>query len=332
MKILNLITSKNVLLKTFLQNEGFIVHEFLQTGNGDNPDIETDGAENSYTLLEIPELNKAVIEKITETLKLLQDRSKLICFCETMSQDIRSFLLQNGLPHCITGFDPIRISLYIKHLDSTSGLGAGRFLILDDNTTHKNMLNAIIKRFGYETDFISTAEELFERIGEPGNAMLLINIGTEKLDLNGIVRKSYMNSDIKKIPVIAYKCMDQGLFVHEVINGLHRLTKVILSPEELYCMLTDMLFKKEIVEYTDFYVRSLKYEKFSTYTEKSIQQIYYEIQTDICGQESLFERERIESLIKSAENMRGCLIKIDGISWLRQVQTSQKRSICGAGV
>lgn len=330
--IVNLITSKNELLKTFLQNEGFIVNEFLQSINSDNPEIEINGSDNSYTLLEIPELNKATIEKITGTVKSIHDKSKIICFCETMSQNQRSFLLQNGLPHCITGFDPLRISLYIRHLDYTPGKSGGRFLILDDNSIHKNILNAIIQRFGYDTCFISTVEDLFKRITDPGNVMLLINIGTEKLDLNGIVRKSYMNPDIKKIPVIAYKCMEQGLFVHEVINGLHRLTKVILSPEELYCMLTDMLFKKEIISYTGFYVRSLKYEKFSTYAEKSIQQIYYEIQTDICGQESLFDRERIESLIKSAESIRNCLIKIDGITWLRQVEVSQKKSTCGAGV
>jgi len=323
---INLITSKNDLIAPILRNEGFIADE-LHLNNQINSITH-----NSLTLLEIPNLNKDTDERITEIIRSLNENSRIVCFCETISQDIKRFLLKNGLADCIEGFDPARISEYLKALTSLDNVNAGRFLILEDRSTHKKILTSIINRFGYTIKFISTIDELFEDIKIPGNIMLLINMGTEKLDMNAVVRKSYNDPDIKKIPVIAYKSAEQGLFVHEIINGLNRLTKVIMSPEEIFCMLTDMLFKKEIMSFTNYYTGLLKYAKFFSYAEKSPQQIYYEIQSDPCGQDSLFDRDRMISMIQSTEKMRRSLIKIDGIIWLANLMTSGNQPTCGGGV
>lgn len=331
MNIVNLITSKNDQLRQPLHNEGFVINEFSPLTDNRNLEEKIVKGINNYTLLEIPDFDNSGIEKLTERVKLLYNKSKLICFSETMSLNLRKYLLNTGISDCITDFSPERIASYLKNLNVKPETKTGNFLILDDNELQRNMLNSIIKRFGYSTLFVSSVEELFQNTGDPENIMVLINIGTSKMDLNGLVRKSFNSSEIKKNPVIAYKCMDQGLFVHEIINGLNRLTKVILSPEELYCTLTDMLFKKEITSHTNSYINSLKYEKYFTYAGKTIQQIYYENHGDPCGQESIFERERIDSMIESAEMIRKTLIRAEGIIWLKHSETSQKRPTCGAG-
>ncbi len=332
MNIVNLITSKNELLRQPLHNEGFVVNEFSPGTDDHNLTEKIVKGINNYTLLEIPDFDTCRIDVLTERVKLLYSKSKLICFSETMSLKFRKFLLKTGISDCITDFSPERIASYIKNLNIKPEIKTGTFLILDDNELQMNMLNSIIKRFGYKTKFVSSVEELFQNVADPDIIMVLVNIGTSKIDLTGLVRRSFINSDIKKNPVIAYKCMDQGLFVHEIINGLNRLTKVILSPEELYCMLTDMLFKKEITSYTNSYINSLKYEKYFTYAGKTLQQIYYENHGDPCGQESIFDRERIDSMIESAEMIRKTLIRAEGIIWLKHSESSQKRATCGAGV
>lgn len=326
MNKVKLITSKNDVIIPVLMEHGFMAEELLFSS-----DIHLI-TKDIYTLLEIPELNADTAERIEGIVKSLHETSGIICFCETITRDIKGFLLKNGLADCIEGSDPGRISRYIQLLSMPCMDAAGTFLILDDNSTHKKMLESIIKRFGYNINFISSIDELFEMTGDPENIMLLINMGTGKLDMNAVVRRSYNNTDIKKIPVIAFKSMEQGLFVHEIINGLNRLTKIILSPEELYCMLTDMLFKKEIMSYTSVYTGLIKYAGFFSYAEKSIQQIYYEIQQDPCGQDSLFGADRINSIIESAEKIRKSLIKIEGIKWLSGQGTSGKQLTCGGGV
>ncbi len=332
MNIVNLITSRNELLRQPLHNEGFIVNEFSPLTDNHNLEEKIIKGKNNYTLLEIPHLEISGLEKLNERVKLLYDKSKLICFSETMPLNLRKYLLKTGISDCITEFSPDRIASYIKNLNIKQETKAGNFLILDDNLLQRNMLNSIIKRFGYKTQFASSVDELFQYAGDPENIMVLINIGTSKIDLNGLVRKSFNSSDIKRNPVVAYKCMDEGLFVHEIINGLNRLTKVILSPEELYCMLTDMLFKKEITSHTHSYINSLKYEKYFTYAGKTIQQIYYENHGNPCGQESVFEKERIDSMIDSAEMISKTLIRAEGIIWLKHSESSKKRPTCGAGV
>ncbi len=331
MNIVNLITSKNDQLRQPLHNEGFVVNEFSLSTENHNLEEKIVKGETNYTLLEISDFENSTSGILTERIKLLYDRSKLICYSANMTLNLRKFLLKTGISDCITDFSPERIASYIKNLNIKPEARPGTFVILDDNDLQKNMFNSIIKRFGYKTKVVSNTDELFEIAAEPDNIMILLNIGTAGLDLNGLVRRSYINSDIKKNPVVAYKCMDQGLFVHEIINGLNRLTKVILSPEEIYCMLTDMLFKKEITSFTNSYISSLKYEKIQTYAGKTIQQIYYENHGDPCGQESLFDKERIDSMIDSSEMIRRTLIRAEGIIWLRHSDSAQNRPTCGAG-
>jgi len=331
MNIVNLITTKNDQLRQPLHNEGFTINEFHPMTDNSNLEEKIGRGKNNYSLIEITDSDQFETEILAERIKLLYEKSKLICLSGTMTPVLRKYLLKTGISDCITEFSPERIASYIKNLNIKPDGKSGTFIILDDNELQKNMLNSIIKRFGYSSIFVSSTEDLFQKVSDPDTTMILINIGTAGIDLNGLVRRSYINSDIKKNPVIAYKCMDQGLFVHEIINGLNRLTKVILSPEELYCMLTDMLFKKEITSCTSSYITSLKYEKYYTYAGKNLQQIYYENNADPCGQESLFEKERIDSMIESVEKMRKTLIRAEGIIWLRHSESSQNRPTCGAG-
>lgn len=318
-----LLTSKNDLIIPALRNEGLAAEE-LPAGS----DIYYI-TENSYMLMEISGPDSA--EKIETIVKSQHETSGIVCFCESLTADIRYFLLKNGLADCLETTDPVQISEYFSTVIKPYGR-KGKFLILDDNVIHRRILASVIKRFGFETNFITGIDELFEMAGDPENIMVLINMGTAKLDMNAVVRRSYNNPDIKKNPVVAYKSMKQGLFVHEIINGLNRLTKIILSPEELYFMLTDLLFKKEIMSYTDSFTDFLKYDRFFSYAGKNIQQIYYEIQANPCGQDSFFDPGCMKSLIQSSGKIRDSLKRVQGITWLACHGFTGKNLTCGGGV
>lgn len=319
-----LLTSKNDLLIPVFRREGLAAENFPEAGDIYSAD------EIFYILLEIPESGTDSSERFKSVVNAQQEASGIICFCETLTDDIKSFLLKNGLADCLESTDPLRVAQYAGTVIKPCS-GKGKFLILDDNPVHKRILASIIKRFGFDVNFITGIDELFEMAGDPGNIMILLNMGTGKLDMNAVVRKSYNNPDIRKYPVVAYKSMKQGLFVHEIINGLNRLTKIILSPEELYCMLTDLLFKKEIMSNTGFFMDSLKYARFFPYNGKSIQQIYYEIQSDPCGQDSLFSPDSMKSLIQYSGRIRGSLEKVQGIIWLASQGFGEKKPTCGGG-
>jgi CheY-like chemotaxis protein len=330
MNIVNLITTKNNLLKQPLLNMSFAVNEFDSLANNKLYEKIKKG-DNNYTLIEISDFNEFNNKEFLKSIKWFYENSKLIIFSETLTLNQRKILLKIGISECITHFAPERITAYIKSLNFKPDAKFGKFIILDDNIAHRNIIHSIIKRFGYGTAFISTIEELFQAISDSDNIMILINIGTTGLDINELVRRSFSNSDIKKNPVIAYKDMDEGVFIHEIINGLNKLTNVIFSPEELYSMLIDMLFKKEIISHTNPFITALQYEKNSSYFGKTLQQLYYENSSNAFNEKSFFERDIIDSMAVSLEMMHKILIRTEGIIWLKQSGSDRNKTICGAG-
>lgn len=329
--IVNLITNRNSDFIPGFKREGFETAEF-------SPLTETLQLRNllrkksaNYTLLELTDINTGDKKQIEEKIRLLYNETKLICLCENITPFISALLIENGIADCLEHFNTGRIISYIKFLQGKPSQKPGGFLILDDRSSHINMLNGIIRRFGYSTQFVSDVESLFSGLRDTHLHMILINLGTTGLDLNSIVRRAYGNSDIRRYPVIAYKSMEQGLFVHEVLTGLNRLTKVIYSPQELFCMLVDLLFKKEIMVLSSEFTGSLNMEKFRNYAVNPLSQIYYTMQVEQFSGECIFSTNHIESMIKSAEDITTSLVKIDGIRWLRISQSQNTRPTCGAG-
>ena len=81
-------------------------------------------------------------------------------------------------------------------------------------------------------------------------------------------------------------------------------------------MLADLLFKKEIILHTNPFITALQYEKNSSYFGKTLQQAYYETIGNMSAQESLLERNRIDSMTASLEMIHKTLVRAEGIIWL----------------
>ncbi|HOP65029.1 MAG TPA: hypothetical protein PK358_11175 [Spirochaetota bacterium] len=329
--IINLITFRNEQFKPGFQKEGYETAEYSPLAETSHLRTGLKKKNANYTLFELTDNKSTDRIKQEENIKLLYNETKLICLCETISPYISELLLENGIADCIEHFNPERIVSYIKFLQTKPSQKFGTFLILDDSSSHRNMLNGIIRRFGYNTEFVSDPDSLFAGLRDSRLHMILLNIGTDELDLNGLIRRAYNNSDIKKFPVVAYKCLNKGLFVHEVLNGLNRLTKVIYSPRELFCMLVDILFKKEIMSLSTEFSTSLNLTRFSSYASIPVSQIYYNSLGEAFEGDCIFATNHIDSMIKSAEEITTSLIKIDGIRWLRLSQSQEDRPTCGAG-
>jgi PleD family two-component response regulator len=295
--IVNLITFRNRQFIDGFQREGYETAEFSPLTETSQLHLSLKKKRANYTLLEITDSEKTDRRKLAETVKVLYNETKLICLCEKITPFISGLLLENGIADCIEHFNTERIISYIKFLQTKPSRKSGTFLILNDNESHTNMLNGIIRRFGYNTEFVSDTESLFSGLRDSMIIMIIMNLGTGKIDLNGIVRRAYSNSDIKKAPVVAYKSLEQGLFVHEVLNGLNRLTKIIYSPQELFCMLVDLLFKKEIMTLSSEFSSSLNLEKFRNYAVTPIPQLYYNTQGETFSGECIFSKNHIDSML-----------------------------------
>ncbi|HOK93359.1 MAG TPA: hypothetical protein PLN03_11145 [Spirochaetota bacterium] len=325
--IVNLFTKKNSEFKKFFESKGIHSQEIDANINIDTIPSSIEKRKSNFSLIEIDAQTNSEVEALKKKINFLYNESKVIAICEKITPTIRTILFETGIIDCIENFDKEKILSYIQFLQTKPLRKNGSFLILDDKISHQRILTGLIKRFGYSVDFILDTESLFTKIAESNPKMLLINIGSSNLDLHSFIKKTYSNSDFRKQPSIIYKDMSNGLFIHEIISGLNRITRVIYSPEEVYCLLIDMLFKKEIMTLASSLYSSLDFQKFSDYSKSSISQIFYKIYGQNFDNECIFAPERIDSLIKINEDLTASLIKVDAIKWLRLTQVSIEKII-----
>lgn len=332
MKMVNLITTGNSLHNNYLTKMNFPVNEFPAAVDLEDLKKKIKAENKNFTVLELTDEIVRDYINFKDITDFLYHNTKLICITDRLLPDVEKTLIKCGIADCLTTTDPSAIASYIRVLDQQENSQNGKFLILDDNTAHTRILNSIMNRFGYKTEFIQNEESLYAKCSENHIEMVLVNLGTKGLDLNSIIRKSYANSDIKKNPLICYKCMDEGLFVHELTSGLHKITKVILTPFELYSFLADMLFKKEIITASAKLNKSLNFDKYRGYSTESLSNIYYSIQESLCSQESLFEDETISSMINHTKSISKTIAKMEGLKWLNNDNGKNlKKATCGEG-
>jgi len=331
MKIVNLITTANSRHSNYMENINLPFMEFPDCMDMDSIKNNIKTAGKNYTVLELTDELLNDYSRFKALTDFLYEKTKLICVTENLHPAAKNTLIRCGIADCLATTDSSAIASYIRILDQRENHKSGKFLILDDNTAHIKILSSIIKRFGYKTEFINSGSSLYEKCTESNIEMVLVNLGTAGLDLNSIIRQSYGNSDIKKNPLICYKCMNEGLFVHELISGLHKITKVILTPPELFNFLTDILFKKEIITIFAKLNKTLQFEEYKNYSTESISRIYYSIQENLCSQESLCGDDTIKNLLQLTKGINKTLSKVEGLRWLNNEKGDQNKATCGGG-
>lgn len=321
---INLAAAQNEKIRRCLDSNDYTTMEFSRTAC-DEILAACPDAPGSYTLLEVETGPGGITNCPMETLASLAAATRLVCCTDQLNGSARAMLLAAGVCDCLCSTDPHAAASYLAALSSGPAESNGTFAVLDRNSSHISIISGIVSRFGYSVRQAGSIDDFYSYISANTPSMTLINIGTD-IDFNRFIRQSH-SSPIKKSPVIAYKDLSEGLFVHEVLNGLGKITKLILSPDELYRMLIDMLMKKNIVSCTTQLNCSLEYDRYRHYRGMTLQQLYYEIHPDPCGQEPIMSHNRTEIMMRDLDAIRRCLILGEGIKWL----AVSGKATCGAG-
>jgi response regulator RpfG family c-di-GMP phosphodiesterase len=202
-------------------------------------------------------------------------------------------------------------------------------LVLDDDRVQFSIIYRLITRFGYDVKRITTIDEIFDSLDENPLDFILVNLGTKKFDINELVRRGFSNMDLKRVPLVAYKDMDEGLFVHEMISGLNRLTRFIISPQELYSFLVDILFRKELLPLMKVMNQAVSFDLNEQFCEESISQIYFSQSCSLFELFDILTEENIETMLHLVALFKKTIVKVDGFRWLKKI--SEKRVTCGVG-
>ncbi len=189
-------------------------------------------------------------------------------------------LLQNGISKFITqkNFDCI-IPLLV---DPVQGIKSrGNIVLFEEKDILKNLLSDIILNFNYKPVHIHSNKDLYNTAAIPETELIIINLSNSNLKINELIHEAYNDSRLRQIPVIIYKDMDEGLFIHELIAGLNRLTKYILSINETLHYLVKMLYKNNLIPLISKLNAAAHAQCNHFYAEKSLKQIVNQHYSDI---------------------------------------------------
>ncbi len=314
MKRIDLITSKNFLYRSALTGMGYTITEYsFPVSPAVLGDLQR-GEPAEYT---IAEADAAGIQAHAELYRIIGLRERVVCCAKCLSPENRNFLLTCGIADVIEVDDDEKLVSALKSFGSGSELRTGTFIILEHGTATRRVLKSIIGRFGYRVIFVNSVEELFEQSLDGGVQFVLINIGSAGLDLNGLVRKSYSRELAKSVPVIAYKDMREGLFVPELVGGLNRLTKYILSMEELYGLLVEVLYRKEIIPLVASLRKHADYDTNACYDTESLGRAFFACEKTIFSQASLLTDEIFGAMTEIERRIHAATMKVESLKWLK---------------
>ena len=267
---------------------------------------------NGIVIIETTDDNIPAMKDLLDTLNA---NSAHIIIAGNLNQNSKSFLIDNSVSDIITSGNAEQVIDYIKAFTQNNNTNMGSILIFDDSESRTKILKNIIQRFNYKPVISSETDEFFNNLNN-NIEIALINIATKNFHIKNFTKKINSSVDFKKTPLIPYKNMNEGIFIHETMSGIHRIAKVILSVEELYSFLIDILFRKKLFPALHSLNTKPGYDNILQFSHDPLQKIYKCMGPDIFTLDNMIGNEEYDKwkyLIKSVENI---FLRIDGLRWL----------------
>jgi hypothetical protein len=206
---------------------------------------------------------------------------------------------------------------------------AVRFVALEDSANRIGLMRSIVERFGCSLLPAGSADDFFAELSRGGECWAVANLGAQDFDPGAFVRRWLSCSDHRRVPFIPYKDMREGLFVHEVITGLNRIARVILSPEELYSLLVNVLFRGEIFPLADRLNKSIEFTSFMDFAGDPLSRAFFGLGMEAYSLENLLNHDGYRGLSGTVERLGTAMVKAEGLRWL--AMDARSGPTCGPG-
>jgi CheY-like chemotaxis protein len=329
MKDIMLFTYTNSMMREKLAGAGFSVIELKQSISEHY--LASLFAEKKHIdCLAVVELIDENIERISGLIELLLEHSvEIVLITVRVSEGIKDLSLRYGIPDILEHSDPQRLLDYLLVIGE-SPESVGKIIIMDDDKPQVSILSAIIKRFNYRPIFVNSQNELFESLNQSNIQLVLLNLGTVEFDISSFVKRSFSHSEIKKLPCIAYKDIEKGLLVNEVVSGLNRLTRMILTPEELFSFLVNLFLRRELSHKIERLDTAVHMDTIGSYLKGSLSQTIKTAGEEIYSMKNIIRGDSYNKLFSISDSLKKTFTKVEGLKWM--IKEDFDRPTCGLGV
>lgn len=324
MKEIHLYTRNNSLYESFFIEAGYTV------AHPGAPSVPArDAAYVKPTdRVAVVEISNDSLEACSATLGALRGEGvRVLCVAAEGTERVRGFLLKEGIADLLPAAQPGRLVESVASMEGWDAEPRGVFVALDECAARLRIMRSVSERFGFELRVVGTIDDFFAAF-DGVCAATFVNLGAAGFEINRFIRMSHAHGRVKLVPLIPYKDACDGVFVHEMISGLNRLARVILSPEEMLSFLAGMLFRKEILGPMDDLALALCYPDSAAFARESFGRLYYTLGMDAFELANLLGDEDHSRMRGMVARMQRALVKADGVRWL--IRETGRVPTCGA--
>lgn len=285
-------------------------------------------AVDSFVVVDVAEDNAENLRRILSC--LTAKNLRVVAVGGPVSETTQSLLLAEGVADYLRGDDPARLARYLRVLQNPLETRASQrdgFIILEDDAVRRAVFRAIIGRYGYAVEMVSTIDDFFRCVNGAEHVAALVNLGAAGFDVSRFVRGAHACAKIKQLPVVPYKDAKEGIFVHEMTSGLNRITRVILSPDEAYSFLVNMLFRGELFPCAGVFNGEIKLDEHAAFMREPFQRIFYTMGVDVFTMENIVGDTDYDRMVSCVDSLRRACVRVDGLRWL--VKNNHKVATCG---
>ncbi len=268
-----------------------------------------------FCIAEITGKNMAIMESIVSR---MNRKGKVIVVADSLSVALTDKLVMLGITDLYLKDDTVALLKYILSETCREQNSYGSIVLFDDNEALSGMASSIISRFSFTPVLSDNQNDFLESLEIPDVQFILINLDAADLEISSIIKGTYSHPSLQRNPVIVYTGSATGPDVSDLLSGLNRLTRFILSSEELLSFLLDLLYKKEIMPLVEQVNRLVRFEANECCVRDPLRLIYY------TKMESIFECENIlgcpdyGQLQDVIQRIMDIMDRVHGIRWLRK--------------
>ena len=273
------------------------------------------------------EVTESCLDNLSDLMQVRSCRERIICTAGHVTERIRTALFRNGIADLWPSAELARLGEYLGAISGEDEKPEKTILVLEKDPSVMRIISTITGRFGYRARFFDSAIELCSATGDPDAECVLINLGCEENGTAGLVKALHGKIETKSRPFIAYRDMSLGVSVSELMNGLNRITRVVLSREELYSFLAEILPRKQIMTMIMNMGNALDSHGNRRYTCETLGQVYFQEKGDVFDDEGFLCGSNVREMLGLNSRIRQALLRAEGLSWMKMRPEQERVNI-----
>ena len=265
---------------------------------------------------------KFITEKVYTPAQLLDPKKEFIILADDLKKINKSILLNSGIARVLLCGEEGILNFLSQNRKKKPlhDSDTGTFLIFDLNEPNKKILNSILHTFGYKSIYCNDIKTFFTTLSEIEKNNIVfsfLNLSTPDLDLNEFIRQAYLNKDIKKIPLLAYRNQDENICIEQISSGINRITSYILKFDELLSFMFEFISRKKISQCVSKTCEISQFSELHKYAKHTLPENYFKFKDSLFEPMNAFSNESLNNLNECTEQIKYFLSNMESFSWLR---------------